>query len=466
MLEEFIKVIFGLFGIFILPGLICEWAEKFLWKDDNSAPTQSQLQNYHSAIELQNRLDAWLTKVEAARASDKWKYGRDYERFIGYLFERKGYYVVYNGALEGKADGGIDLIACKDGLIHLIQCKRWRNLIGAEEIEKFANAVDRFERRRSMYESKLPNGYSKCKVMPMFYATNGYAEEAFDVAEWSGICLKMQPFSSIREYPSVKCVLQNGEKVYYLPFDRDFDKGHVGVYRGGCYKFTVFDAQRAGYRYVNNPNIIPVQFPSSQKNRPASEGNAKLKFVAMSFAVVVFLFAVIPDSSTSKTSSPPPTRTYTHETFRPTPQSYSTPKPEYRPIELPKAEPLPVTDLLPKTQVPILSKPEPIAPSLVEENLADDEPSLDLPETFDSLESDATRKDFEREAELARQRADAYIEANRDRWERETELARQRADAYIEANRDRWEREIQKYRNEPISSPERTNRNSPLNRAL
>lgn len=422
MLEELFKVIFGLFGIFVLPGLVCEWAEKFLWKDDNSAPTQSQLRNYRSAIELQNRLDAWLNKVEASRASDKWKYGRDYERFIGYLFERKGYYVVYNGALEGKADGGIDLIACKDGFIHLIQCKRWRNLIGVEEIEKFANAVDRFERRRSMYESKLPHGYSKCKVMPIFYATNGYAKDAFNEAYWLDISLKTQPFSSIREYPPVKCVLQNGEKVYYLPFDRDFDRVHVGVYRGGCYKFTVFDAQRAGYRYVNNPNIIPVQFPSSKKNQPASEGTSKLKFVATSFAAVAFLFAVIPDSSTSKTSSPP-ARSYTHEDFRPTTRSYSAPQPDYRPIELPKAEPLPVTDLLPKTQVPILNASEPIAPPLVEENLADDKPSLDVPKI------ENPRKDFELDAELARKRADAYIEANRDRRQHDA----------------------QKYRNEPIS---------------
>ncbi len=169
-------------------------------------------------------------------------------------------------------------------------------------------------------------------------------------------------------------------------------------------------------------------------NKDAQNGREILKGCAWTI-FGVFLLGFVSNYDPTGKSSPPPTRTYTHENFRPTPQSYSTPKPEYRPIELPKAEPLPVTDLLPKTQVPILSKPEPIAPSLVEENLADDEPSLDLPETFDSLESDATRKDFEREAELARQRADAYIEANRDRWERE----------------------IQKYRNEPISSSAKFN---------
>ena len=86
----------------------------------------------------------------------------------------------------------------------------------------------------------------------------------------------------------------------------------------------------------------------------------------------------------------PPVRTYTHEDFRPTPQNYFAPQPEYRPIEFPKAEPLPMLDSLPKTQVPLLN-----APTLFEQNLVDDKPSLDLSETLDSLESDAVRKKFE-----------------------------------------------------------------------
>lgn len=187
-------------------------------------------------------------------------------------------------------------------------------------------------------------------------------------------------------------------------------------------------------------------------NKDAQNGREILKGCAWTI-LGVFLLGFVSNNDPTGKSSPPPTRTYTHEDFRPTPQSYSAPKSDYRPIELPKAEPLPVLDSLPKTQVPILSKTEPIAPPLVEENLADDEPSLDLPETLDSLESDTRRKDFEVNMEVARQRADAYIEANRDRLEREAELARQRAEAYIEANRDRWEREAQKYINEPIPLP-------------
>ena len=187
-------------------------------------------------------------------------------------------------------------------------------------------------------------------------------------------------------------------------------------------------------------------------DKDAQNGREILKGCAWTI-LGIFLLGFVSNYDPTGKSSPPPTRTYTHEDFRPTPQSYSSPKPEYRPIEFPKAEPLPVTNLLPKTQVPILSNPEPIASSsLVEENFVDDKPSLDLPETLDSLESDTRRKDFEVDMDSARQRYEDYIEVNRDRWEREAELARQRADAYIEANRDRWEREAQKYRNEPISS--------------
>ena len=382
-------------------------------------------------------MEAWITKVESAQAINKWKYGRDYERYIGYLFERDGYHVVYNGALEGKADGGIDVFAFKDGFIHLIQCKRWRSRIGAEEIEKFADAVDRFENHRHRYERIIPTGYSKCKVFPMFYATNGYTDEAFNEAYWSDIKLKTQPFKSIREYPPVKCTILNKQKVYYLPFDRDFDKVHIGVYRGGCYKFTVFEAERAGYRYVNNPER-PVLVSSKPEKPKPKENYTGLKVLA-GVIIVAFVFEFFAnDNPKSKSSSPPPTRTYSHETFRPSTQSRS--EPSYRPIELPKPS---VLTSLPETQSPILNVSE--QPELVEEKIDDipDKPSLDLPKSLDELDSESQRKNFEVEMEAARQRYEAYVEANHERWEAEMEAARQRYEAYAEANRERWDAEMQ-----------------------
>lgn len=51
--------------------------------------------------------------------------GNKYELQISNLYKRKGYKVYPNGAINGVADGGIDLIAYKGNEAVLIQCKNW-----------------------------------------------------------------------------------------------------------------------------------------------------------------------------------------------------------------------------------------------------------------------------------------------------------------------------------------------------
>jgi len=54
-----------------------------------------------------------------------WELGRDYERYIGYLYEREGYVVYYQGIVEGLEDLGRDLIAKKGKEIEVVQRKYW-----------------------------------------------------------------------------------------------------------------------------------------------------------------------------------------------------------------------------------------------------------------------------------------------------------------------------------------------------
>jgi hypothetical protein len=51
--------------------------------------------------------------------------GRDYERYIGYLYEQRGYDVTYFGIEEGKEDLGRDLVCKKESEVEIIQCKHW-----------------------------------------------------------------------------------------------------------------------------------------------------------------------------------------------------------------------------------------------------------------------------------------------------------------------------------------------------
>jgi hypothetical protein len=54
-----------------------------------------------------------------------WELGRDYERYIGWLYEMEGYSVYYQGIVEGLEDLGRDLIIKKGSEIGVIQCKYW-----------------------------------------------------------------------------------------------------------------------------------------------------------------------------------------------------------------------------------------------------------------------------------------------------------------------------------------------------
>lgn len=50
---------------------------------------------------------------------------QDFERYIAKVYRQQGYSVEETGL--GGADGGVDLIAKKEGEVFLVQCKNWRN---------------------------------------------------------------------------------------------------------------------------------------------------------------------------------------------------------------------------------------------------------------------------------------------------------------------------------------------------
>jgi len=84
--------------------------------------------------------DLYIRKYE----KDKEK-GADFERFIGAVYRLAGYEVIQNGLSSGKkkkSDGGIDVIATKDGKTTLIQCKhlRLKGTVDVGEAMKFVGA--------------------------------------------------------------------------------------------------------------------------------------------------------------------------------------------------------------------------------------------------------------------------------------------------------------------------------------
>ena len=74
--------------------------------------------------------------------------GKRLERFLFYLFSSSGYAVIDNHPNGKKADGGIDLIAQKDGTIFAIQAKHKHvlstNLIGSNIVDSLYGAIGKY----------------------------------------------------------------------------------------------------------------------------------------------------------------------------------------------------------------------------------------------------------------------------------------------------------------------------------
>lgn len=54
----------------------------------------------------------------------------------------------------------------------------------------------------------------------------------------------------LEPYPCIKCNVaqRNGEKIYHLPFDQQYDRTLVGHHKLECYVATVAEAERLGFR--------------------------------------------------------------------------------------------------------------------------------------------------------------------------------------------------------------------------
>lgn len=92
------------------------------------------------------------------------KKGDEYEAFVANKFYSEGYNVIERGKLEGRKDGGIDLIATKGNELILIQCKNWnaenKKRITKKEVSEFVGDVHLFiEKNLELKNMKIKRLY-------------------------------------------------------------------------------------------------------------------------------------------------------------------------------------------------------------------------------------------------------------------------------------------------------------------
>lgn len=223
--------------------------------------------NYESLEDLKNDYDRvryYITDEEYKNMSvdaknqlalDRWwkqpcgveEAGKRYELYCGYCFEKKGYKVEYHGIKEGKNDLGIDLIATKDGKTLIIQCKRRK-----QEGKIHHNTICQLFGSTVWYADRNSLELYK-NITPVLMTSGQLDETAKKMAEVLSIEVCYKPMGI---YPIIKCNINNGNKIYHLPFDQQYNNTIIESKKGEFYATTVEEATQAGFRrafkhYIN-----------------------------------------------------------------------------------------------------------------------------------------------------------------------------------------------------------------------
>lgn len=238
--------------------LIMQIMEKKRGGEDREEPddaakkylTEAEYHRLSTVEKYQLALDRYWREKKS-----KWKIGRDYERYIGYLYETNGHSVYYQGIIEGLEDLGRDLIAIGGDKTEVIQCKYWsqeRTVHEKHIFQLFGTTIEYWlkhrEKEKSLQLELLPELLQKEKIRATFVTSTKLSEKARNFAKVLGVqVLENFPF---QRYPSIKCNVsrRTGEKIYHLPFDQQYDRTLVEEERNECYVETVAEAEAHGFR--------------------------------------------------------------------------------------------------------------------------------------------------------------------------------------------------------------------------
>lgn len=228
------------------------------------------IKNHFSSVDDYNdnrdRVRDWLTDEEYRKLSvdernqraldnyknrkkSNWEVGIDYELYIGYLLREglppfnKRYKVIQFGEMQKVEDLGRDIIAERINLngrytVCIIQCKRWSEKSTIHEnaiCQLFGTTIEYKIRHRHM---------TNCDFEPIFITTTELSDMAKEFANQLGVTvMKIQ----MGEYPMIKCNINNGERIYHLPFDQQYHRTEIRN-EGEFYAWTVKEATSKNFR--------------------------------------------------------------------------------------------------------------------------------------------------------------------------------------------------------------------------
>ncbi len=184
-----------------------------------------------------------LDRYRESHKKSKWQVGRDYELYVGYVYEQKGFKVDYFGSYMGLEDLGRELVAEKGGKIHIVQCKYWSSVKQIHE-----NHINQLYGTKVCY--CIEHNIDPSQVLGVLVTNIQLSPTAKKMADFLGIRYKEN--YEIKDYPCIKCNIGKDEfgyptKIYHLPFDQQYDATKIKD-PGEFYAMTVAEAEAAGFR--------------------------------------------------------------------------------------------------------------------------------------------------------------------------------------------------------------------------
>ena len=209
---------------------------------------QDELSNWISLEEYQ-KLD-YVSKNQLAldryvekKKKSLWEIGRDYEQYIGYLYERDGCKVKYQGMIEGINDLGRDLVVIYPNMnVEIVQCKNWSKY-------KTIHEKHIFQLYGSLVAYQIDHkSLSKDKIKGHFITSTSLSPRARLFAAVLGISVTEN--KKLDDFPRIKCNISTHtkEKIFHLPFDQKYDKTIIEASKGEVYAWTVQEAVDSGFR--------------------------------------------------------------------------------------------------------------------------------------------------------------------------------------------------------------------------
>lgn len=173
------------------------------------------------------------------RARTDWDAGIEYERFVGYLCETRGFRVEFNGAKQKVKDQGRDLIVVNRETkeTQIIQCKRYTQSLVHE------NAVFQLYGSAALYRLDHPGQDVACCLI----TTSALSSQARRSAK--RLSVQYAEHLTLQEYPMIKCNISpaNG-RIYHMPYDPQYDAVSINPAIGEKYVSTVREAVESGFR--------------------------------------------------------------------------------------------------------------------------------------------------------------------------------------------------------------------------